>query len=126
MPNCPQCHHTHVIKHGKRLHKQRFRCKHCLFTFVEQDTRAYPESMRRFAIYLYLQGQSLRSVAKTLMVSPATVMLWIRHAGEEVMKRESTKRFIAEVEIDEMWHYLEKKKRDYGFSKPLTEPRENS
>ena len=71
--------------------------------------------MRRFAIYLYLQGQSLRSVAKTLMVAPATVMLWVRQAGEAVMKRASQRRYIHEVEIDEMWHYLEKKREVLGI-----------
>ena len=76
---CPHCHSTEVVKHGKSaLGKQRYRCqnKNCPYrTFVLNQT--YPGRTRQVKqqiVEMTLNGSGVRDIARVLHVSPTTVI----------------------------------------------------
>ncbi|KAA6306338.1 hypothetical protein EZS27_042007 [termite gut metagenome] len=63
---------------------QRYKCKDCHYTStVEKRSGEYPESERKKALQLYLEGLGFRSIGRYLEVSNVTVLKWIRSFGEE-------------------------------------------
>jgi IS1 family transposase len=56
-----------------------------------------------------LNGSGIRDIARVLRVSPTTVLKVIRAAAQNLPNLKLPAR-ILEVEIDEMWSYVEKKK----------------
>lgn len=82
---CPKCNHKNIIKNGFAFGKQRYKCnnKECNYNFTV-NSRGYPESKRQEAIDWYLEGNSLRSIARMLKVSLTTIMRWIRQAASKL------------------------------------------
>jgi len=72
------------------------------------------------AVMLYAHGFSFRTVAKLFEVSPNTIMLWVRNFSE-LNKSEPQAKGEIEVEIDEMWHFIQSKKTNCGFGKHFAE-----
>ncbi len=67
-----------------------------------------PLAMKVTAVLLYLSGLSMNRTAKLLGGSTPSVMTWIeRFAKVYAQKPEPEGRALV-VELDEMWHYLEK------------------
>jgi hypothetical protein len=54
---------------------------------------------------------------KLFHVSPTTVMTWVKEYTDNVEIPESGE--IQEIEFDEMWHFICKKKENFGSSRPL-------
>ena len=74
--------------------------------------------MKHEAVGLYCTGLSLNAIGKRLGVSARSVMRWVRdHARGHCPKPEPTGRAVV-VEIDEMWHFVEKRPASSGFGKP--------
>ena len=122
--NCPKCGNT-TIKSGFMKGKQRHKCKTCSYQFTKATMhRGKSQALRHFAIFLYLNRMTIRSIAKTLQVSPPTILNWIK-ATADGLPEFTQKRYVAVVEMDELWHYLETKKKNFGYSKPSTELQEN-
>ena len=71
--------------------------------------RTYSLKIKRFAVYLYLKRMTMRSIAKVLGLSSYAVHCWIIEQAS-LLEDDTKQRFIAEVEVDEMWHYLGKKR----------------
>ncbi|MBD2309926.1 IS1 family transposase [Chroococcidiopsis sp. FACHB-1243] len=76
---CPHCHSTEVVKHGKSVvGKQRYRCQNtnCPYrTFVLSQT--YPGRTRQVKqqiVEMTLNGSGVRDIARVLRVSPTTVI----------------------------------------------------
>ena len=76
---CPHCHSTEVVKHGKSpVGKQRYRCQNadCPYrTFVL--TQAYPGRTRQVKqqiVEMTLNGSGVRDIARVLHTSPTTVI----------------------------------------------------
>ena len=70
--------------------------------------------MKREAVSLYCTGLSLNAIGKRLGVSAQSVMRWVRdHAREHCPKPEPTGRAVV-VEIDEVWHFVQKKPASSG------------
>ncbi len=122
-PTCPKCHGS-SIKSGKVQGRQRYKCKACAFQFTQTTLRTYSLETKRFAVYLYLKRMTMRSIAKVLGVSNYAVHCWVKEQAS-LLEDDTRKRFIAEVEVDEMWHYLGKKKTNSGYSKRLIEQLES-
>ncbi len=107
---CPKCESEKRVKDGFAQGKQRYLCKECGYrhTVILKST-AHPQSTKRRALQLYLEGLGFRSIGRVLGVSNVSVLKWIRHFGKEVQdlkKSESPPEF---VEIDEMHTYVGKK-----------------
>ncbi|XVJ51650.1 MAG: helix-turn-helix domain-containing protein [Vampirovibrio sp.] len=80
--------------------------------------------MKHLAIYLYLNRMTIRGIARTLNVSAPSVLKWIKEKAIELPEAQE-KRYIPEVEVSEMWHYLETKKKNCGSSRRLIVLQEN-
>ena len=79
MENCKFCHADKLVKAGF-IHKiQRYVCKLCKKTQLEEVHREKCElEVKIKALYLAQNGESLRSIAKTLNVSSTSVFRWIK------------------------------------------------
>lgn len=77
---CPKCFaQTRQIKNGRTASgSQRFRCKvcGCRYTPNPQD-QGYDEEVRQQALVLHLEGLSLRTIGRLLLVNHQTVANWI-------------------------------------------------
>jgi transposase len=121
MTNCKKCNSQNCCKNGFVRGKQRFKCLNCKYNFVEGDSRTLQSTIikRSLAVILYSLGKSsMGFIAKLFSVSPPTVLKWIRKEGN-IMQDLAIDSTIQEVEIDEMWHFIQSKKTKNGFSKPL-------
>ena len=114
--NCPKCSSTEFIKSGSVKDRQRYKCKKCNFHYtVELKSTAKPNSVKKLALQLYLEGLGFRSIGRILKVSNVSVLNWIRSFGQEVQSLKGNAREIEFVEIDEMHSYIGSKKTIVGF-----------
>jgi len=116
---CKRCESINIVNNGKVRGKQRFKCKDCGYNFVEGDRRdkIRPEA-KAFALLLYGSGKaSYGMIAKLFNVSRTAVLNWIREFGksfpEPMIDTE-----LQEIQIDEMWHYIAKKNKKFGYGEP--------
>jgi transposase-like protein len=83
--NCPKCTSDKSVKSGIIKGKQRYKCKECGCHYtVELKSTAKPQSMKKQALHLYLEGLGFRSIGRFLGVSNVSVLNWIRSFGKEV------------------------------------------
>ena len=118
---CKRCGSTHCVRNGKVRGKQRYKCKECGFNFVEGDNRQKIGAVgRALAILLYGSGNvSYGFIARLFGVSRTTVLRWIRQAASCITKPVA-EAHVKEVEIDEMWHFIGKKSKKYGYGERWT------
>jgi len=114
--NCPKCSSDKNVKSGIVKGRQRHKCKECGCNFtVEIKSTAKPQSLKKMALHLYLEGLGFRSIGRVLKVSNVSVLKWIRSYGEEVKALQSEKQEIEMVEVDEMHSYIGLKKTIVGY-----------
>ena len=71
-----------------------------------------------------IEGLGFRAIGRVLKVSNVSVLNWIRAAGELVRAYHEEKappEQVDVIELDEMWHFVGKKKEKYGFGLHWTE-----
>ena len=111
---CPACGGATLIKSGHACGRQRWRCKGCGRQFTRTTPRGKPAAMKAAAVELDCTGLSLNAIGKRLGVSAQSVMRWVSdHARTRCPKPEPTGRAVV-VEIDEMWHFVEKRSASSG------------
>ena len=119
-PCCPKCRHRETVKNGKVSGKQRHKCKGCSYQFTRCDKVCRPEKVINTALKLYVLGLSMRGIARLLGVSAPAVLYWIRTRGTPLAgKPQPEEGETVVLELDEMWHFLEKKRTSSGFGKPM-------
>ena len=69
---------------------------------------------------MYLEGLGFRSIGRILEVSNVTVLRWIRKATEKlrnILKNKKEIKYwkVEKMELDEMWHFVLKKRKKLGF-----------
>ena len=116
MSACPKCSCTVVVKNGKHLGKQRYRCKSCGFQFTRTTARGRPASEKATAVLLYTLGLSFNCIARMLKVSTPAVLRWVRLFAEKTYEKPQPGEAVI-VELDEMWHFLCSKKTNSGSGK---------
>jgi transposase len=120
MISCKNCKKTNIIKNGFVRHKQRYQCQICGYNFVLGDTR-HPQATeikKALSIILYALGKaSFGFLAKLFGVSRTTTYYWIRDAAA-LIDEPPIDADIQEIAFDEMWHFLQSKKRKFGSLKP--------
>jgi transposase-like protein len=107
---CKKCSSQNIVKNGIVRQKQRYKCKNCGYNFTIGDARekVRPEA-KALAILLYGSCKaSYGMIAKLFNVSRTTVLHWIRTIGKTLPIPEINTE-VKEVQIDEMWHFIEKK-----------------
>lgn len=65
MQYCPKCASERIVKNGRHLERQRFRCKDCGFQFTRDIPRGRPATEKAMAILLYTLGLSFRACLET-------------------------------------------------------------
>ena len=67
---------------------------------------------------MYLEGLGFRSIGRILGVSNVAVLKWVRKAGEilqeNIGNRSAFSPKVAVMELDEMWHFIQKKTTESG------------
>jgi len=89
---------------------QRYRCKACGLNFTDTPPRGMPLRVKVTAVLLYLSGLSMNRTAKLLGVSTPSVMAWIEQFAEAFAQKPEPEGRAVVVELDEMWHFLKKKR----------------
>lgn len=122
---CPKCSSLETVKNGFMKGSQRYVCKACVYTYTK-PFRGKSKELKRKAIELYLEGLGFRAIGRTLNVSNVAVLKWVRAAAQvlkEQLTRElpSKKQEIQVMELDELWHYVLKKRIKLGFGSLSTE-----
>ena len=113
---CPQCHSLKSVKSGKIRDRQRYQCKECGCNYtVEIKSTAKPQSQKKQALHLYLEGLGFRSIGRFLGVSNVSVLNWIRDFGKTVQYLHATSQPIEMVAVDEMHSYIGSKKTTVGY-----------
>ncbi|MDX1921063.1 MAG: hypothetical protein SFU25_10055, partial [Candidatus Caenarcaniphilales bacterium] len=115
-PNCPKCQSEETVKNGFLKEKQRFKCKKCKFNFSTLKRRGKSETIKSLAISIHAIGASFRATGKLLKVSAQSVINWVEKHVKELPAK-SFEEDIKVIELDEMWHYLEKKRKNPGSGK---------
>ena len=124
--NCPRCKSSDSTKNGIVGGRQRYRCSRCGYNYtVEKKSTAYPESVKKQALQLYLEGLGFRSIGRFLNVSHVTVQNWIKQFGSELEELKSQNE-VSIVELDEMHTYIGNKKTTAGSGLLLIEMGKNS
>ena len=116
MPACPKCSCSEVVKNGKHLGRQRYRCKSCAFQYTRTTSRGRPASEKATAVLLYTLGLSLNCIARMFKVTTPAVLRWVRLFAEKSYEKPEPAEAVI-VELDEMWHYLGSKKTNSGSGK---------
>ena len=108
---CPVCSSLNIKKNGiNKQRKQRYRCKACARQFILIYTyRAYLKYIRELVVPMCLNGSGIRDISRVLQVSATTVMKIIRHRAETSTVAQMPIQ-LADVELDEMWSFVQKKK----------------
>jgi len=98
--------------------KQRFRCKGCGYNFTQTGMRGKPDGLKALAVMLYgFAGVSMSKIAQITGVSTVAVYKWIKAAA--ISAPRPAAQDVEIVMIDEMWHYVDGKKRKFGSGKPM-------
>ena len=117
MVSCPKCAHPHIVTSGNVRGTQRWLCRGCRDQFTRTTPRGRPLWQQSLAVFLYCHGISMNALGKMFGVRPSSVLKWIRHyATTHAAKPEPTGKAIV-LELDEMWHYLQKNAGNSGSGK---------
>ena len=109
---CPRCSSLNIKKNGiTAQHKQRYRCKTCERQFITDYTyQAYKAGVRSLVLPMTMNGSGIRDISRVLGISTNTVLKLIRQAAEKVNEPVVPRR-MADLELDEFWSFVGKKKQ---------------
>ena len=107
---CLKCSSEAIVKNGHMKGLQRYKCKQCAYQFTQETPRGKPMKDKILAIILYLSGLSMNMIAQIVGVSTQSVMRWIKLFYAKYAEIPTPDGNIQEIEIDEMHHYIGKKK----------------
>ena len=117
MKRCPNCQEiTRQNKAGKTdAGSQRYRCMHCGRKYTpEPKQQGYPESMRKRAMEMYVDGMNLRKIGRQLKVHHRTVALWLLDRAE-ASPNAPIPQDVKEAEMDELFTFIGAKKTKSTF-----------
>ena len=122
MPGCKNCKGERVVKSGRVRDKQRYKCKECGYHFVVGDERTNEKivALKALCVLFYSLGKgSYNMLGKLFGRNRSLIYRWIREAGLSTDEPKIDGE-ITQIEFDEMWHFIQRKKENFGSSKPLT------
>ncbi|MDR2720608.1 MAG: hypothetical protein LBC03_07395 [Nitrososphaerota archaeon] len=78
------------------------------------------ETQKLTAVFLYINGLSLRTIARLIHVTATAVLKWVRQCAiENYEKLKPPQNTSVVVELDEIGHYLKMKKMSFGFGRHI-------
>lgn len=118
---CLRCGSKERVKNGKVGERQRYKCKGCDYSYTRSERRGYSMTTKLHALALYKEGLGFRAIGRLLGVSNVSILNWIRDFGKDMQSWYDGK-FLATsgvdipvLEIDEMWHFVEKNSKNSGY-----------
>ena len=114
--SCKNCGNSHCVKSGYIRGNLRYKCKGCCCNFKLGDNRGKisPEA-KALGLLMYGSGKaSYGMIARLFKVSRSAVFYLIRSMGSKISEPDINAE-IEDVSIDEMWHFLNKKKKNLGL-----------
>ncbi|HPD65885.1 MAG TPA: hypothetical protein P5050_10155 [Bacteroidia bacterium] len=103
---CPKCSNEKNVKAGVINNRQRYKCKLCGYHFTV-DNRSKPLKIKRLAIVMYLLGQSVRALSRTIGVSNVAALGWIRNYAGGIEKIRAKEPYVyASCRMEEIQEYL--------------------
>ncbi len=116
---CPKCQSEWLVNNGSAAGQPKKQCKQCGYQFTRTTPRGKPATTKINAVLLYLSGISMNRIAFLLRVSAQAILNWIRTLAKQYQEKpEPTGKTII-LELDEMWHYLKKKRHKLWIWKAL-------
>jgi len=118
MKRCPDCQErTRQNKAGKtKAGSQRYRCLHGNRKYTPAPKiQGYPESVRKRAMEMYVDGGNLRRIARHLKVAPQTIADWVTDLAE-VLASAPMPSEVKAAEMDELFTCIGDKKTESTFS----------
>ena len=114
---CKKCGGKEHSKNGFIKGHQRYKCKNCGYQFVPTLRKGFDEQTKLTACLLYINGLSLRTIARLLNTSATSVLSWVRKFALENYEKPQPNSEAVIVQLDEMWHFLHLKKTNFGYGK---------
>jgi len=127
--DCPKCWNETAIRNGIKYWKQRYKCKECKCNYTKEYMWKVDFWKKVMALKLYLEWMWFRWIWRVLWVSNVSVLKWIRFFG--IIALEIQKNYLSnlteikEVELDEMWHFVQKKLENYGYGQVVWNEKQN-
>ena len=115
--HCPKCRDTAAVKNGIVRGKQRYRCSSCGCNYTQKSLSRIPLEVRKRCISLYLEGVGFRGISRLTGVSHVTVMRWVKKLGDDIERLRPVAdepESVSVMELDEMWHFVQKKETNAG------------
>ena len=104
--NCTQCKSSNKVKRGIINGRQRHTCNDCVYIYtVVQKSTSKPESIKRKAMQLYLEGLVFHLIGRILQVSHVSVYNWIKSHGSKLHPVRSDTEIEA-IEMNEIHSYI--------------------
>ena len=117
MYQCKVCNSGKYVKAGLVKGEQRYKCKECACQFVPTRAHGKSENTKMTAIWMYMNGLSLRTIGRFVGVTASGVLKWVKTFAKENYERPQPISSEVVVELDEMWHFLGSKKLKSGFGR---------
>ena len=114
---CPKCKSEDKVKNGMAQGLQRYRCKACKYNYTRSTPPGKAPEVKKMALLMYLEGVGFRAIGRLLNISNVTVLYWVRKAAQSLREAQALERShepVKYIQIDEMWHYVEKKQNNFG------------
>ena len=108
--HCRKCGSEAFVKNGFMAGAQRYKCKKCGFQFTRETPHGRPMKDKILALVLYLSGLSMNAIGNIIGVSTQSIMRWIRMFYDKFIPQNEIETKFDEIEIDEMYSYINKKK----------------
>jgi len=116
---CKRCGDADHVKNGIVRGFQRYQCRSCGCNFTMTPPRGKPPAMKALASLLYAMGNmSFGSIARILGVSDVAVLNWIRDEARKLPDPAIAAEQVI-ITVDEMWHFIQKKLKNYGSGAPM-------
>ena len=118
-PNCPG---SHVVRNGSHRGRPRYHCRTCKTYFGQtQGTPMYglktPAAEVAQALLIVMRRGSLRGAEEITGHKYETISVWLKRAAthaEALTQVLASDLHLSQVEIDEFWSFVQKKKAPRG------------
>ena len=114
---CPKCKSNEGVKNGFVKGVQRYKCGKCKCQYTRSTKRGRSEKIKLLAVALYAHGLSINFLAKMFKVSAPGMLGWIREFDKKHCQKVEPSGRPMILELDEMWHYVQKKSNESGSGK---------
>ena len=113
--NCPSCGaNWRQMKAGyNHSGSQRYKCGECQRAYTpEAKEKGYAKETRMLALRMYVEGNSQRSIARILKISPQSVSNWINAYVSQLPPAPMPQKPKV-AELDELYTFLKQKKTKF-------------